>query len=216
MIVNFLCPSKACFLGKSGNSVYEIGTILQSVPKMGGKNRRKWKIGEKCCLLFPVVGEETALQLSAGCLDFIAHLPSNGDTLSVLFQYGNEFTDFIHVRRIEFDMLGAVNGNQVEMAVHLPRETAQFLRIFRGCIHIFDEDVFEGDPASRGFEVVPGGPDHVFDFKVPADGKDLVPDGVVRGVEGNGQGNGQVLIGEAVNLGNDAAGGEGNIPETDV
>lgn len=133
--------------------------------------------------MFPVVGEETALQLSAGCLDFIAHLPSNGDTLSVLFQYGNEFTDFIHVRRIEFDMLGAVNGNQVEMAVHLPRETAQFLRIFRGCIHIFDEDVFEGDPPPGGFEVITGRLHHIFDFKIAAHRKDAVSNSIVRSME---------------------------------
>ena len=50
-------------------------------------------------------------------------------------------------------MLGAIDRDEIEMAVHLPHEAAELFRIFAGRIHIFDKDVLESHAASRLLEV---------------------------------------------------------------
>lgn len=86
---------------------------------MTGKNRVKWKIIETDATPL-LVREETALQLSAGSLDFITHLSSDSYTFSMLFQNRNELPDFIHIRRIELDMFRTINGDKIEWQFIFP------------------------------------------------------------------------------------------------
>ena len=135
-----------------------------------------------------------AFQLPAGSLDFIAHLPSDGDALPVFLKDRYKSTDFIHFRRIEFDMFRAIDRNQVEMAVHLSREAAELFRIFRGSIDVFDKDIFKGHSSTCGLEIVMGSLHHIFNFEIMAHRKDPVADFIIRCMKGNGQGDWQMLI----------------------
>lgn len=175
---------------------------------MTGKNRVKWKIIETDTAPL-LVREETALQLSAGSLDFITHLSSDSHTFPVLFQNRNELPDFIHIRRIELDMFRTINGDKIEMAVHLSGQTAELFGIFRRGIDILNEYVFKGHSPPRGFEIITGRLYYILDFEIAAHRKNPVSDFIIRGMEGNSQGNRQVLLGQSVNLGHNAAGGKG-------
>lgn len=86
---------------------------------MTGKNRVKWKIIETDAAPL-LVREETALQLSAGSLDFITHLSSDSYTFSMLFQNRNELPDFIHIRRIELDMFRTIDRDEIKWQFIFP------------------------------------------------------------------------------------------------
>lgn len=182
---------------------------------MTGKNRVKWKIIETDAAPL-LVREETALQLSTGSLDFITHLSSDSHTFPVLFQNRNELPDFIHIRRIELDMFRTIDRDEIKMAVHLSGQTAELLGIFRRGIDILNKDVFKGHSPPRGFEIITGCLNYILDFEIAAHRKNPVSDFIVRGMEGNSQGKRQVLLGQSVNLGHNAAGGKGDISKADI
>lgn len=150
-------------------------------------------------------------QLAAGGLDFVAHFPPDGGAFAVAFQDVLEEHDFFPARRIELDVLGAIDGDQVEVTIHISYQAAQFFCILPGRVHVFDEDIFKSHAAAGFLEIVLRRLDNVFDFKMPARGHDVVADGIIRRVKGNGQGDGKTFVSQAINLRDDAAGGKGDI-----
>ncbi len=102
------------------------------------------------------------------------------------------------------------------MAIHLPHEAAEFFRIFAGRIHILDEDVLEGHAAARLLEVPVRGCDDIFDLEMAARWQDAVADRVIRRMEGDRKRDRKTFFGEAIDHGDDAAGGERDVSYADI
>ena len=113
-------------------------------------------------------------------------------------------------------MLGAIDRDEIEMAVHLPHKAAELFRIFAGRIHILDEDVLEGHAAARLLEVPVRSCDDIFDLEMTARWQDSVADRVIRRMEGDRKRDRETFCGESIDHRHDAAGGERDISEADI
>ena len=113
-------------------------------------------------------------------------------------------------------MLGAIDRDEIEMAIHLPHKAAELFRIFAGRIHILDEDVLEGHAAARLLEVPVRSSDDIFDLEMTARWQDAVADRVIRRMEGDRKRDRKTFCGESIDHGHDAAGGERDISYTNI
>ena len=113
-------------------------------------------------------------------------------------------------------MLGAIDRDEIEMAIHLPHKAAELFRIFAGRIHILDEDVLEGHAAARLLEVPVRSGDDIFDLEMAARWQDAVADRVIRRMEGDRKRDWKAFCGESIDHRHDAAGGERDISEADI
>src|SRR5690606_33254266 len=107
-------------------------------------------------------------------------------------------------------------GNQVDVAEEIAHQHGQLPGQLRMVVDAVHHYVLKGNSTPRLGHVVPAGVHQLGQGIAHIDGHDLGSDVVVGGVEGDGQGDGQPLFGQAPDGGHQAHRGDGNVAEADA
>lgn len=123
-------------------------------------------------------------------------------------QIGDKFIHRLFVRPVEADVIIIIDGDGVDQDVLAAQEAGQFLSAGISAGQALDEDIFKGDFSACDVEIVTCRLEDGFQGIFFGNGHDPPPQGVVRRVEGHGQGDGHALFGQVIHLGDDARRGQ--------
>ena len=126
-------------------------------------------------------------------------------------QIRDEFIHRLFIGPVEADVVVVVDGNGIDQDVLTTQETGQFLSAGVGTSQALDEDVFKGDLPASDIEIVAGRLQDFVEGIFLGNRHDATPQGIVRRVEGYGQGDGHALFGQVVHLGDDARRRQGHV-----
>ena len=112
--------------------------------------------------------------------------------------------------------LDRVHRDQVHMADHTVQQLCQLLGIRRAVVDPLDERILKGNAPSGGSEVIPAGLHELFHRPAAVHRHGLVAGFIVRRMQGNGQGNAQILLGKIVDAVHQSAGGQGDVPLSQI
>src|SRR5579884_3993411 len=99
--------------------------------------------------------------------------------------------------------------DKIDVGPEFSGDGGEFSRVLGERVDSVEHDVFEGDFAAGFFEIVFAGVDDLLDGDFFGPGNDLFAEGVVGGVQGDGEGDGELEIGEAFHLRGETDGGDG-------
>ncbi len=109
-----------------------------------------------------------------------------------------------------------IERDDIDDAGESAHEFGEGFRLLRGVVDLINEQVFEGDFASGGAVVVAHGLDDFGDGPAVVDGHEAAADFVEGAVEAEGEVDGESFFGEALDLGDKADGGDGDVAEAEA
>lgn len=157
-------------------------------------------------------------QLSTSGIDIVTFFASNGGADTGLKKSAAEEVDRFFGGALVGQAFDLVIGDEVNLGEKAAGVLGEESRLLGGVIDAGEKDVFEKDLFFARTDKDVAGLEEAIEGETFVDGHNLIADSVAGGVEGEGEAELKWVVGEFLDLGGEAAGGDGDMAcaHTDV